>query len=65
MDNRMASARYVLVFVSCRTAPNPREKDRYIFMTDAAFDQQLIFAADTTGTALSLPSGLLFLAIMM
>jgi len=61
----MASARYVLVFVSYRTAPNPKGKDRYILMADGAVDQQLIFGADTTDTALSLPSGLLFLAIMM
>jgi hypothetical protein len=53
VDNRMASVRCVLVFVSYRTAPNPKEKDWYIVMADAAVDQQLIFGADTTDTALS------------
>jgi len=34
-------------------------------MAAAAVDQQFIFGTDTTNTALSLPSGLLFLAIIM
>jgi hypothetical protein len=46
----------VLVFVSCRTAANPIEKDWYICMAEAAVDQQFIFGTDTTDIALSLPS---------
>jgi hypothetical protein len=34
-------------------------------MAEAAGDQQCIFGTDTTDTALDLPSGLLFLAIIM
>lgn len=62
----MASVCFVLVFVSCRAAPNPKEKKNgNIFMAEAAGDQQCIFGTDTTDTALDLPSGLLFLAIIM
>jgi len=56
----------VLVFVSYGTAPSPKEKDWYIFMAEAAVDQQFIFGTDTTtDTALSLHSGLFFLAVIM
>ena len=61
----MASVCFVLVFVSCRATPNPKEKKLYIFMAEAAGDQQCIFGNDTTDTALDLPSDLLFLAIIM
>lgn len=62
----MASVCFVLMFVSCRAASNPTEKKTGIFfMAEAAVDQQCIFGTDITDTALDLPSGLLFLAIIM
>jgi hypothetical protein len=61
MDNRMASVCCVLVFISYRTAPNPKEKVWYIFMAEAAVDQQFVFGTGTADTALSLRSGLLFI----
>ena len=54
---------YVLVLVSYRASPNAKEKAWYIFMADVPVDQQFIFGTERIDTALSFPSGLLFLVI--